>query len=379
MFDSRSKAVKVIGYIIIGFFTIIIIISFGMPDFLSRLGMNQNVVATVNGEEISYLDFLHYRDNFARYMKNANDKDMQKYILDALIRYRLQLQMADEMGIKVSEENVKSSIKKMQIFKDKSGNFNNEYFQNYLNYFHYSLSDFMLMVKEDLINIKMMNMINMGIGITEDEVNTQHIIDNSKIQIKYCFASNKELKKRFGNKIKVSENEIDEELKKNRKEVKDPKTDRNRLKNKLVNKKFESVKRELTREINELAKNDKSFNMAAKKLGGKIFYSNQFKIGSPIKGSGKKGKTIHSINNSTIFRNDCLALGVGKTSRVISSFEGLYVFTPVKKDIGFTKPSSSKFTSIHQKLIRERERAMLISMISSYKEKSKITKNMKFD
>ena len=62
MFDAKHPVIKVAGYIIVGFFVLIIIISFGMPDFLSRMGLDQNTVAKVNGEVIGYMDFIRYRD-----------------------------------------------------------------------------------------------------------------------------------------------------------------------------------------------------------------------------------------------------------------------------------------------------------------------------
>ena len=127
MFDSKSPVVKIAGYILIGFFTIIIIISFGVPDFMSRLGMDESTVAIINGEKIHILEYLRYRDNISRRYKKADSKKFQKQILDSLIRYRLQLQKADDVGIEVSEESVKRFIRSLPMFKDKAGDFKYEY------------------------------------------------------------------------------------------------------------------------------------------------------------------------------------------------------------------------------------------------------------
>ncbi|MDY6967963.1 MAG: SurA N-terminal domain-containing protein [Spirochaetota bacterium] len=379
MFDSRSKFVKIFGYIIIGFFTLIIIISFGMPDFLSRIGMDQNIVAVVNGEKLQYLDYLKYRDNFARRLKNANSKEIQRYILNLYIRYRLQLQMAKEYEIKVSKESVKRYIRNIPAFKNEKGKFNIDYLKRYMNYYHYNLSGFNSMIMEELIINKMMEMINVTTGVSPEEVNNEYIIQKSKIQIKYCFLSTKDLKKRYKKRISVSDKEIDEEMKKNRGEVKDPKTDRKRIKKKLENKKFQDIKKKLIDTINDLAVKNKSFSTAATRLGGKVLTSKVFRIGEPVKENSKKGKIIHSINNSTIFRDECLLLDSGKTSKVINSFEGLYIFTPLKKIISLKKPSPLDFDRIQRKLESEKSNAIYSSIMSSYSDKSIIIKNPKFN
>ena len=52
MFDSKSPVMKAVGYTIIRFFALIIIISFGMPDFMSRIGMDNSIIALVNGQKV---------------------------------------------------------------------------------------------------------------------------------------------------------------------------------------------------------------------------------------------------------------------------------------------------------------------------------------
>ena len=44
MFDSRSKIIKIGGYLIIGVFILIMVIAFGMPDFLSSMSNDENKI-----------------------------------------------------------------------------------------------------------------------------------------------------------------------------------------------------------------------------------------------------------------------------------------------------------------------------------------------
>ncbi len=379
MFDSKSPIIKIGGYIIIGFFTLIIIISFGVPDFMSRLGFDQSTVAIVNKEKIHYMEFLRYRDNISRRYKNVDAKKLQNFILDNLIRYRLQLQKADELGIEVSDDAVKNFIRNQPMFHDKSGNFNNEYFMNALRHYRMGINEYYSTIRNELISAKMREMLIMGVGVTPDEVINENIIAKSRLQIKYCFVSNRELKKRFKSDISVSNDEIDLELKKDRSEIKDPKTDRDRIRKKLESRKIEDIKRDIITSIDKLAFERKSFNMAVARLGGRVRFSQEFKIGEPIKEIGSKNKVVRTLSDSKIFRNSCLAIDIGKTSPAIMTVDGIYVFTPTMKRIARDKIKDSEYATIEGKLIDEKFSSIYMSMMMDFVEKSRIIKNLKLE
>lgn len=379
MFDSKSPIVKIGGYTIIGFFVLIIIISFGMPDFMSRIGLDKNTVAVVNGEKIHYMDFLRYRDNLAGRIKDVNKKEIQQYILDNMIRYRLQLQQAEKIGIRVSDERVKRYIREMPMFMNEDGKFENRRLNYFLDRYHLSIQDYYTMVREELINNELVQMIRMGVGVVPDEVNFHNTVVTSSIQIQYCFASNVELKKRYGARLSVPDGEIEQELKKNRAEIKDPKTDRERVRKKLEDRKFEELKKTLTADIDKLYAAGGTFQAASAILGGKVMMSQPFRIGEPVKGTEKKRGILHTINESPYLINDCLALNPNRTSRVINAFDGLYVFTPVKKQISLATVVQKEYGAHEGRIFNEKVNAIYYSMMSAFLEKSKIRKNMTFD
>lgn len=379
MFESKSPMVKIGSYVIMGFLTIIIIISFGMPDFMSRMGLDQSTVAVVNGEKIHYLDFLRFRDNFARRMKDVSSKEVQMYILDSLIRYRLQLQKANELGIKVSDERVKGVIRSLPMFQDKNGQFSNEYLKNFLNHMHLALSDYYRLLKDDLVNNELMLMMRMGIGVSSEEIMARSAIENSRIQIRYSFVPNADLRNRFRAQIAVSDQEIEQELSKNKAEIKDPKTDRERVRKKIEDRKFEKVKRDITDQVDKMAFDGQLFEAAAAYLGGTVSVSNVFKIGEPVKEGDDKGKIVDPISDSKIFREDCLAIDMGRTSRLIAAFNGLYIFTPVKKSVEIRKLSAAEYDQMSNRLISEKTESLYMVMMTQFIEKSKIIKNLKFN
>ncbi|MCU0844401.1 MAG: SurA N-terminal domain-containing protein [Spirochaetes bacterium] len=379
MFDSKSPVIKIAGYAIVGFFVLVIIISFGMPDFMSRLGVDKSIVAVVNGEKVHHLDFLRYRNSVSQRVPDVNSKEMQHYILDSMIRYRLQLQKARELGMQVSDDRIKRVIREMPMFRDESGKFNRQHLNLFLDHHHLSLNDYYVMVREDLVNEEMVRMIQGGVGVSRDEIITRSAVDNSRLQIRYCYASNSELRKRWAESLRVSDAEVDGELAANRSEVKDPKTDRQRVKSKLEDRKFEAKKKEIAGEIDRLSLEGGSFEKAAARLGGGVRISSVFKVGEPVREAGEKGNVLYSLSDSPLFIGDCLSLKSGSSSRVISSFDGLYVFTPLLKDVPLREPAAAQYEAVEMKLKNDKTNAVYINMMTVFLEKSKVSKNLNFD
>ncbi|HNR89560.1 MAG TPA: SurA N-terminal domain-containing protein [Spirochaetota bacterium] len=377
MFDSKSPVVKVVGYIILGFLTLIIIISFGMPDFMSRLGVDQSTIAVVNGEKIHASEFLRFRDMYARNLKGMESGQQTQLILNNLIRYKLQQQLAAKIGIKVSDERVKQQIRSLPYFQDPPGTFSGERFKTIMSANRLTISDFYETVRSDLVNGEIMHLFKNGAGAVPDEVLKQYIMDNAQVQIQFCVVTTAELKERHRAAIAVTDVEIDDEMKKNRSEIKDPKTDRDRIRKKLEDKKFEAFRTKLLASIDELAIAGKSFGEAAALMRGRVGQSERFKIGEPVREPGPAGKALTSLSGSKVFVEDCLALETGKASKAISAGDGIYVFTPVQKSIPDSIPPTVKADGLTARLADERATLSYMAVMTRFGEKSKIIRNLK--
>lgn len=376
MFDTKHPVIKVAGYIIVGFFVLIIIISFGMPDFLSRMGLDQNTVAKVNGEVIGYMDFIRYRDTHM-FGKTDDQKQQQRMIIERMIQEKLLVQLAKKEGIIVTKKEIKSVIHNR--FSDDTGSFNESLFKNFLDRFHMGVSDYYKYVEDEVYAGKLQNLLLAGISVSPWEIVTDYRIQNSKIKIQFAFLSNAELAKRYANDIAVTDEEIDAELKKNPKELKDPKTDRQRIKEKLANAKLERIKQQLSKNINDLALAGRSFAEAQMVLKGAVSYSNEFKPGDLVRERDDKGRILYPIQESGIFQSDLFTLRQGVTSRLIPGFDGLYIFTPVVRVIpGVQVPEKDK-QSLEQNLFYAKANALYISLLTRLFEKSKIIRNQKFE
>lgn len=379
MIKSKSLIVKVGGYIIIGFFTLIIVISFGMPTFMSRMGLDANTLAVVNGDQITRYDFMSTANRLMGNNKGQLNAYIKNMILDRMIKEKLQLQMAKDYGIVISNKRVANEIRNIQGFQDKDGKFQKAYYERYLAYINSSPEIFFQEIKDQLTLQTLMSLFSNGMGVSPEEISFENAVSKSAIQIKVAFLSNADYKKRVKNKLKVSDAEIQEEMKKNPDEVKDPKTDKERIRKKLLDAKFENAKKEFVNSINKLAENKKSFNQAASLLNGKVSISEDFKIGDFIKEKGKKGRTLYALSNSDYFRDNCLSLPKDVSSKVVEVSDGLYLFSPIKKVVKFEEVSEEESKKIMGNIMRDKARLFERNVLVKELEQSKIVRNIKFE
>ena len=364
---------NIVWYIIIGFFTLIIVISFGMPDFLSRIGGNENMVAIVNGETIDRLDYVRFRDNLARgfNVKDMNDKDAARFILNSLIESRLQIQRAGELGITVSDDRVRGYIKSIPMFKNSLGSFDNEQYKRYLDHYNFSKSEYFFYIKENLISNEFYDLVEAGIAVSPDEVVGESAIENSRVQVQYAYISNWNLRKLFRNDTAVSADEVAAEMKASG-------ADGAQAMVKMEAKKLDALKGKVMAQIDNFSRQGRPFADVARQFGGEVSLSPVFRIGDNLREPGKAVKHLAELATDRVFLEDCLILEPGKTSRAIPSMEGILIFTPVKKEVTFAEPDPENYARIHKKLLKDRMNAVYASMMGSFRQRARITVNPKF-
>ncbi len=383
MFDSKSKLVKAVGYFIMGFFGLIIVISFGMPDFVSKLGLDNTTVAIVNGEKIHAFDYYRFRDRYKDLLsKESSDKqNMENTVFRNFIGEILILQKAKDLGIDATEERILRYIRGMQEFQNQAtGRFDMERYRMILRQTNMSTVNFTKMVRNSLMKEDLFRYLQMGTAVSPDDINIEYTANNSKIQIKYAYLARNEMEKRFSGRINVTESEITEDLGKNPGELKDPNTDRLRIKDKLKKKKLDESIKGFVADLNSAVEKNGDFNMVADLLKGMTGESKVFKMGDEVlDNKGKEENPLTDISNSMVFRESCLSLKKGASSKVIESGAGLYIFTPVMLDVNLKKPGESDYASLERIIGYEMLDAITRNMMTSLSEKSKIVKNLKTD
>jgi hypothetical protein len=377
MFDSKSPVVKIAGYAIIGFFLLIIIISFGMPNIMPQ-GGDRTTVAVVNGKKINIADFARYRDNLMRQYPHLRNANMNDYILDDYLRKEVFYQKAKETGFEVSETRIDSVIR--SEFRDReTGKYSPDLLKVYMERSFLSLNKLGEMIREQIIMNDFNQSISMGTAVPEQDIRTEYMIQNSRLQIQYAYLSAQDIRKEYQERITVTDQEISDELKKNAGDLKDPKTDRQRMKDKLEKKKMEAVEDELMEKINALAARGGSFASANGLLRGKTGISETFKIGDALKEPGKEGKPLTFLENSPVFREACLTLKPGMASSAIKTPMGLYIFTPTVQNISRKEPDEKEKKALAQKMQYEQFNASFSAIMQNAIEDSKIVKNLKTD
>ncbi len=376
MFDSKSPLVKIVSYAVTGFFVLIIVISFGMPDFVSRLGLDQSAVAVVNGERVSRYDYLRYRDS--RFGEMPRDEKMDAMILSYYINEVLFLQEARKTGLYVTDESVKDYIRAIPGLRNpETGDFDGERLDLFLQRLNMTFNDLQKAIRKDLLRDRFLTFIRMGIAAPSADIRDEHVAATSRLRIKYSFVSAMDLGRRVGNLAPVTEQDITAEMEKNRGEMKDPVTDRERIRKKLESAGAERVRKDIVDRVNAIALRGGTFDEAQGVLKGTVAISGVFAIGDRV--ADERGQTIAAINGSPVFLEEFMQIEMNRTSRVISSDAGLYIFTPVMKDISRAAPSEREREALATALQEESLRMMTGNLMQKVYENAKIVKNIKTD
>ncbi len=378
MRKSENPFIKFTGYLLIGFFLLIIILSFGMPDIgLNCGGMEPGTIAIVNGEKIHTLEYLRYRDTKFSQFKNQK---MDNFILDNFVLEILLLQEAKKTGIRVTEKQISRFITNTPDFKNpQTGKYDPKIFQMVLNNNRLNFDEFNKLITKDMTISDFRFLVSTGAAVPSEEIKIKNIVENSKIRIKYAHLAPEQIKKRYSKDILVTEEEIDNEIKNKNVAITDPETDRIRIKNDLVDKKLEEVKEKIISQIDNSAQKGVSFSTASSILNGKTFISEPFKIGEKIKPVADDESAISSIENSKIFINSIMTMPLNSSSSVISSNTGLYIFTPIERSIKENTRDPEINEKIKNNLAYDSINMITHNLVKNLSEKSKVRKNLKTD
>jgi hypothetical protein len=377
MRKSENPIVKITGYLLIGFFLLIIILSFGMPDIgLNCGGMDPGTIAVVNGKKIHTLDYLRYRDTKFAQFKNQK---MDSFILDNYVMEILLLQEAENMGIQVTEDRISRYIKNSPDFKNpQTGQYDPKIFQMVLNSNRMNFDEFNRLITKDMAISDFRFLVSTGAAVPSEDIKAKYMADNSRLKIKFAHLTPEEIKKNFAKDISVTEEEIDQEIQNNNVEITDPETDRERIKTELMDKKLESIKESIASKVNDAVGNGASFNTAASILKGKVTTSETFKIGEKIK-LKDNGSTANAIGNSKIFADTLMVMPINSSSPVITSKTGLYIFTPVERSLPVKTVNPEEEEKIKNNLAYASINMITRNLVKTLSEKSKVIKNLKTD
>ena len=230
-----SNVYKIFSYIFISFIVIIIIISFGMPDFLSTsANSNKLFVAKVGNEVITRNDVWRATNNYMKQMNSTTIPESFKeqiadQMTDQLIDRKLYLILSKQVGlIPIGEAINKVFVTFLKdnfstYFSDLTSDFDG-FKKKILDPNYLSLSDLQKSVIDDyaIQNIySLMDTIKLGSNLETAE---QYRIQQTKISYQIAHLANDKIEQKLKNEIIITDDEInnifkEKYLKKNKKEV----------------------------------------------------------------------------------------------------------------------------------------------------------------
>lgn len=190
----------------------------------TRMSQNQgqqNTLVEVNGETISYTEFIEsYRSAYNRYVENTGENlspEMETYlrnqVLSQLITNALLYEQAQKAGIEVSRAEVEDQVKQiMSSFGSR------ENFMRYLNYQRTKYSDFENEVQKQIVISKLTRLIRNNVIVTEKELRNYWLLQNEKLDLAYLFLD----PEKYAQNIKVDTEKAREYYEKNKEEFRVP-------------------------------------------------------------------------------------------------------------------------------------------------------------
>ena len=193
MFRSRDKAVRTTLTVMLG------LVALSMVAYLVPGGpgggptTNEAVIAEVCDSKITLRE-VQLQLQSALKNKSFPMQMIQNYIpefVNQFVAERATACQANDMGIRVSEEEVANAIKSMlpNIFQ---GGFNKELYAGFLAQQNLTIPEFESNVRKQMQLVKLRNLVMEGLIVTADEIETEYKRRNERIKVEYvAFAADK--------------------------------------------------------------------------------------------------------------------------------------------------------------------------------------------
>jgi peptidyl-prolyl cis-trans isomerase D len=173
MFDQIRDAVKnsILVKILLGALMISFGI-FGIGDFLGTGGLDPNIAVKVGKREMNMIEFQRrYDTQYNRFKESVggqlpDNEAMRRSIMDAVVaeitRSSLVEGAAEDLGVVVSDEQLRETVRKMDVFNDETGNFSQRVFGEVLAQNNLSEAAFLEMMRGEIRQRALMQPIALG-------------------------------------------------------------------------------------------------------------------------------------------------------------------------------------------------------------------------
>ncbi|MCP4272002.1 MAG: hypothetical protein GY781_08545, partial [Gammaproteobacteria bacterium] len=189
--NIRNKSNGPIAKFIIG----LIIVPFAFAGVYSYFNVNSsNAVATVNGEDISLVEFdrsyrqqqQNWGENFDKYFNT--DERLQQFrinVLQQLINQRLSSQAISEMGLRTSDNTLRQIIINTPDFHNAEGKFDEDRYKMLIQSSGYSTKQYQAARKKDMASTQFINAIQSTNFVLKNELDLNIKLQNQTRDISF--------------------------------------------------------------------------------------------------------------------------------------------------------------------------------------------------
>ncbi len=203
-----KRAKNIIAYIIFGAICLVFVF---MGDIPNQFGLSVGgPAAVVNKEPISFAD---YRETYSRMQNQYKGQldflpaaqrqlymnNLRSQALENLINSQVVSQAAKDLGLYVSDEEVRDYIVKIPAFKEEE-RFRRERYDNYLRYRKISAEKFEKEIRKEVTNTQVRNLMQMSLGPSEASSGLGKQLERLKVNLSFAkisdtnFSSSAEVK-----------------------------------------------------------------------------------------------------------------------------------------------------------------------------------------
>ncbi|MBX7148301.1 SurA N-terminal domain-containing protein [bacterium] len=195
----RKKSSSIVVKTILGLIVVVFVFYFGTSTLRRTAGHPANILARVNGYEITEGDlqsFIRLKKENDPMFANINDEFLQMIrgsLIEGLIQERIMLQGAQKAGIVVSDPELIDSIRKYPAFQ-KDGQFNAEGYNNFKPIFNQRYGmDFEPWMRNNLVRDKLLKSFENTVIVTENEAKKAYEAQNTTIKLKDVLVALKDI------------------------------------------------------------------------------------------------------------------------------------------------------------------------------------------
>ncbi len=156
-----------------------------------------NAVAVVNGEEIPQERFRRAQTNIiAAYERTSRQRltpelaerlGLSQQVINELVTETLVVQGAGQEGVRVSDEELRSTIQQIREFQE-SGRFSRDEYLKVLRQIRLDPGEFEIEVRRQLVRRKMEGLIKQGVKVSEEEVRQAYTQRHERVRAAWAYA-----------------------------------------------------------------------------------------------------------------------------------------------------------------------------------------------